>query len=299
VAQMTSATDTAWKPPEDARRRRRLKLSVPAGVMALLVLTMLVGPWVWHASATQQDLAGALARPAFLGGSRAHPLGTDEFGRDVLARLLEGGRISLAVAAAAVVGAGVIGIPAGLAAGYFGGLIDSILMRLVDVQLAFPPFLLALSLISGLKAGTLPILIILILSSWVQFGRFVRTFVLSRREAQYIEAAKCMGAKPTRIMVHDLLPNVTGVVLVVSTFAFSEAVILLAALSFLGVGIQPPTPSWGAMIADGLPYMTNAWWMSVTPGVLLMVTIVCANLVADGLRDPSVAPARLRTDGDS
>jgi peptide/nickel transport system permease protein len=248
-------------------------------------LLILVGPLLWHASPEKQNLSEALQPPNFHGGGPKHLLGTDEFGRDALARLIEGGRVSLAVSAISVIGAALLGIPAGLLAGYFGGVLDAIIMRIVDVQLAFPPFLLALTLISGLKPGYLPLVIILVLSNWVQYARFVRGLALSQRESQYVEASRTLGAGPFRVMARDLLPNIRGVALVVSTFAFSEAIILLAALSFLGVGVQPPTASWGGMIADGLPYLTNAWWLSVAPGVVLMLTILAANLLADTARD--------------
>jgi peptide/nickel transport system permease protein len=215
----------------------------------------------------------------------AHPLGTDQIGRDVLSRIAHGSRATLIVATAAVLLGGLVGVTLGLVAGYFGGLTDRILMRLVDIQLALPLMLMALLVVAALGPSLRNIVIVLALTSWIRYARIIRGQVLSLREREFVQSAHAIGAGTWRIMLKHLLPNVLTPALVVATLELARVIIMEAALSFLGLGVQPPSPSWGRMLAEGRVYLSSAWWIVTFPGVAILLTVLSINLLGDWLRD--------------
>jgi len=215
----------------------------------------------------------------------AYPLGNDQLGRDILSRLIYGSRISLLVGAVAVVLGGAAGVALGLAAGYFGGWPDRLIMRAADIQLAFPFILLAMAIIAVAGPGLVKLVAVLALSGWVTYARVVRSEVLSVREREFVQAARAMGVHDGRIVARHILPNVAAPIIVVATLELARVVILEAALSFLGLGVQPPAPSWGRMLADGRDFLATAWWISTFPGLAIMALVLGVNLVGDWLRD--------------
>jgi peptide/nickel transport system permease protein len=229
------------------------------------------------------------------GPSSAHPFGVDELGRDVLARTIYGAQVSLEVAFIATGAAVLIGVAIGVTAGYFRGWVDSLLGRLMDVVLAFPILLLAIGLASAcslgkgclgglITPGRVTLIVVIALSSWPYIGRIVRGQTLSIREKEFVEAARALGASDLRIMRREILPNLVAPIIVYSSLVLPTNILYEAALSFLGVGVQPPTASWGQMIAAASGY-TSAWWYMVFPGVALVLTVLAFNLVGDGLQD--------------
>jgi peptide/nickel transport system permease protein len=253
--------------------------TVLTGIMVALVL---FSPWLCPDRGSAMDLAARLSPPF---AQWAHPLGTDPLGRDVLARVLVGGRISLMVGLLSVLGASVVGIAIGLVAGYYRGFWDMLLMRCVDVQLALPFILIALTFISILGGGLANIIIFMIISQWVQFARLVRGMVLSVREREFVQAARAFGVGDLPMMRHHILPNVIGPVIILMTLNVANNILLESSLTFLGLGVDPLIPSWGGMLADGRTYMQTAWWVSVFPGVAIMLTVLGLNLLGDWLRD--------------
>ena len=253
--------------------------TVLTGVMLVLVLTSV---WVFPDRGSAMDLAARLTAPFT---TWAHPLGTDPLGRDVLARVLVGGRISLWVGFASVAGASLIGIVIGLIAGYYRGFWDMFLMRCVDVQLALPFILVALTFISIFGGGLNNIILFMIVSQWVQYARLVRGMVLSVREREYVQAARSFGVRDLAMVRHHILPNVIGPVIILLTLNVANNILLESSLTFLGLGVDPLIPSWGGMLADGRTYMQTAWWVSVFPGVAIMLTVLGLNLLGDWLRD--------------
>jgi peptide/nickel transport system permease protein len=257
------------------------------GIGAFLVgcacLIAVIGPWIAPYDVDAQDLRGRLAPPTGIGG--AHILGTDALGRDVLSRLLVGARISLTVSLGATCLAMLVGTAIGLLAGYHSGWFDAIVMRFVDVQMAFPSLLLALTL-AALLRPSLPILIlVLFVRSWIIYARLIRASVIAVKEREYVEAAVVSGASSIRILLRHITPSSLHLVVIISTFQLAELIILEASLSFLGLGIQPPTPSWGSMLSEGRPYMMTAWWLAAFPGLAIVLTVLGANILGDALRD--------------
>ena len=218
--------------------------------------------------------------------SRAdHPLGTDPIGRDVLARLIYGARVSLTVGFVSVVVALAIGSSIGLLAGFRGGWIDALLMRLADVQLSFPSFLLAISLMAVLGASLVNVVIALAVNGWVRYARVMRSGVLPLREVDYVAAARVAGCGTPRLLVRHILPNTVTPALVLATVSLGANIIAESSLSFLGLGVDPQTPSWGSMLADGRAYLASAWWVAALPGLAISLTVLAVNLVGDWLRD--------------
>jgi peptide/nickel transport system permease protein len=265
----------------------RDRMAVAGVILLVFIVTSALWPvdWLPH-DPTWSDLDARLQPPAFLaGGVAAHPLGTDNLGRDLLSRMMYGGRFSLFVALTAVLLAGIIGITAGLIAGYRGGLVDVLVMRLVDVQLAFPLLLLVIAVIAVLGAS-LPVLIVVLgIPAWAHYARIVRGSTLSTVANTYVEAARALGCREWRLIVRHVLPNLATPIVILTTFEIARLLLLESAVSFLGLGIQPPTPSWGTMIADGRNHLYEGWWVSTIPGLAIVLAVLSFNFVGDGLRD--------------
>jgi peptide/nickel transport system permease protein len=232
-----------------------------------------------------QSISGRLQPPGGEARDRVYVLGSDSLGRDVLSRILHGGRISLTVGLAAVALGGLAGVTLGLVSGYFGGRADAAIMRLADIQLAVPTLILALTIMAIFGPSLRNVVIVLGITGWVPFARIVRGEVLSVRENEYVLAATAIGANHTRTMLHHILPNVTASIIVMASLRLGTVILLEAALSFLGLGIQPPTPTWGNVIADGRDLLYSAWWVSTFPGVALSLTVIGINMIGDWLRD--------------
>jgi len=266
-----------------ARRRTSLFGLV---VVTVVVATALAAALVTPFDPTEQDIGERLKAPLTRdAGGRVHVLGTDHLGRDILARIVFGARPALMVGFAAVAISGVLGMMAGLLAGYFGGRVDDVLMRLADIQLAFPFILLAIAVIGVLGPSLTTIICVIGVSSWVVYARIVRGAALSLREREFVQAAQALGSRDGRILMRHVLPNVFTPWLVVATLDMARVIVIESALSFLGLGVQPPTPTWGGMLADGRVYISTAWWLATFPGLAILMTVLGINLFGDGLRD--------------
>ncbi len=275
----------------ERRTRRHLTTSALIGTILLTVLgaIALFPGLVTRTSPDVVELTDRLTPPSF-----AHPFGTDHIGRDLLARLVYGARLSAQVALVSVGGAVLIGVTLGLIAGYYGRWVDAIVMRVVDIFLAFPAILLALALVAVLGAGASSVVIALILVFWTQYARVVRAATLAERERVYIEAARALGAGDLRILWYHILPNVLSPVIILATLGMGAAVVAESALSFLGMGVQPPAPSWGWTLAFGTRYLRDAPHIATFSGLAIMVTVLGFNLLGDGIRDlldPRFRPA--------
>nr|WP_295707618.1 ABC transporter permease [uncultured Halomonas sp.] len=245
-------------------------------------LAVIFSGWLFPGGGSELNLAYRLTPPMVEPG---FPLGTDPLGRDVLARVIIGGEISLKVGVYSALGAVVIGIIMGLVSGYYGGFLDMIVMRFADVQLALPFILLAITFIAVIGGGLTNMIILLIISQWVQYARLVRGSVLSLRDREFILAAKAIGVKDVRILFQHLLPNLIGPVIVLMTLNVANNILLESSLTFLGLGVDPVIPSWGGMLAEGRTYLQTAWWVSVFPGLAILLTVLGLNLLGDWLRD--------------
>jgi len=266
-----------------ARRRTAL---FGLGVVVIVLLAAVFAPWLTPFDPLEQDINQRLKEPGWQNAAgHVHPLGTDHLGRDILARVIFGSRIALVVGLSAVLISGVLGMMIGLVAGYFGGKVDDFFMRLADVQLAFPFILLAIAVIGVLGPSLRNIIIVIGVSSWVVYARVVRGEVLSIRERDFVQAAIALGSRDGRILVRHVLPNAFTPWLVVATLDMARVIVIESALSFLGLGVQPPTPTWGGMLADGRVYLSTAWWLATFPGLAILVTVLGINLLGDGLRD--------------
>ena len=269
---------------------RSLEFVLGAALTGVMLILVLLSVWIFPDRGSAMDLAARLSPPF---AQWAHPLGTDPIGRDVLARVLVGGRISLMVGLLSVLGASLLGITIGLVAGYYRGFWDMFLMRCVDVQLALPFILIALTFISILGGGLDNIIAFMIIAQWVQYARLVRGMVLSVREREFVQAARAFGVRDLPMMRHHILPNVIGPVIILMTLNVANNILLESSLTFLGLGVDPLIPSWGGMLADGRTYMQTAWWVSVFPGVAIMLTVLGLNLLGDWLRDRIDPTAKL------
>ncbi len=268
-------------------------LMVVGGLILLtVVLACALAPVLSPADPIKTGFSGRLRPPVGLGGTPVHIMGTDNLGRDIWVRVLYGGRISLALAASAVTLAAGTGVLLGLVSGYAGGRIDDLVMRAADVQLAFPVIMLAIAIIAVVGTSEFAIIGVLALSGWVLYARTVRANLLSIRNLEYVEAARALGANGLRIIFRHILPNTLAPILVIASAQFATMVLLETGLSFLGLGIQPPRPSWGNMLAEGRDYLSNAWWLATVPGLAISLIVFGANLFGDGLRD--VLDPRLR-----
>ena len=264
-------------------------------LIVLFVSAAVFAPMLDLPNPLRGDLKARLAPPTWTGlfAPGAHPLGTDQLGRDILSRIIYGSQITLTVAAYAVVLGGIVGVLLGIVAGYFRGPVDRILMRLVDIQLAIPLMLLALLVVAALGPSLTNLVVVLAVTSWIRYARIIRGQVLALREREFVQSARAIGASTTRIMLRHILPNVMTPALVVATLELARIIIMDAALSFLGLGVQPPTASWGRMLAEGRVYISSAWWIVTFPGLAILLTVLSVNLVGDWLRD--YFDPRLRT----
>lgn len=254
------------------------------GFVILMILIMIVstaGLYLdYEADVEAQDM-----KARFLGPSWDHPFGTDQFGRDMFARIIYGGRISLFVGLFTISIALTLGSLIGATAGYYGGKIDNIIMRIMDVFLAIPATIIAIAIVASLGTGLINILIALSISRTPQFARVVRSAILSVREQDFIEAARACGTKDRRIILRHIIPNAIGPIIVQATLSMATTILVVAGLSFIGLGIQPPTPEWGTMLADGKSQMRYYPYLVVVPGIAIVLAVLSLNLIGDGLRD--------------
>jgi len=263
------------------KRFRRNKLAMLGALIIFsLALVAVIAPLIAPFSPHHQDILHRLEPP-----STKHPLGTDDLGRDLLSRVIYGTRISLLVGFVAIGIAIIIGSILGLLSGYFGGWLDTVIMRFVDIMLCFPTFFLILMVIAFLEPNIWTVMVVIGLTGWPGLTRLVRGECLSIRERGFVQAAKVLGLSNIRVMFVHLLPNVMAPILVTATLGIGGAILTESALSFLGLGVQPPTPSWGNILTAGKDYITVAWWLSLYPGLAILITVLAYNLLGEGLRD--------------
>lgn len=289
MATSTPALSTVDRPSEREfhhplavlRRLGRNKIAV-AGLVILLamVASSLVAPAILPYNPNSADLDNALHPPTL-----AHPFGTDQLGRDLLTRVVYGGRISLLIGVVAVALAAAVGVPLGLMSGYYSGLFDLVIQRVMDVMLAFPGFLLALTLISLLGVGLTNVILSVGISSIPVYVRLIRGVTLSTRELTYVESARSIGMRDWRIMLRHVLPNTAAPIIVQSSLQIGLAILTAAGLGFLGLGVRPPTPEWGTMLGDAVNYLLSSWFIALFPGLAIFFAIMAFNLLGDGLRD--------------
>jgi peptide/nickel transport system permease protein len=274
-------------PPVIHRSRKPWSAAPPmvlvgAGMTLLVVLIAVCAPLIARVPYDEQDLSRALLPPFWVPGANpADPLGTDFLGRDLLSRLVFGARTSLVVGVSAVLVSGAIGLTLGLSAGYFGRWADAIIMRLVDLQLAFPPIVLVIGILAMVGPGLITIAAVLGVVGWVQYARVMRAQTLSLREREFVLAARVVGARDVRILVAHILPNALGPILVIATVNVSAMILAEASLSFLGIGVRPPTPAWGTMLSESRDVFHLAWWNAVLPGLAIVWTVFGINLLGD------------------
>ncbi len=273
-------------PPAARRRRIPWAVVVPALPVALVLAAALASPWVAPFSPTAGELAARLKPPAWQDAALAgRLLGTDLLGRDVLSRLIWGARISLVIAVAATALGAAVGSLIGLLSGYHRGRVDRVITKLIDIQLAFPFVLLAIAVIA-VAGPSIPVLVVVLaIGAWVAHARIVRGLVLSLRERDYVQAAVALGAGTPRVLFRHLVPEILPVIVVLATFDVGRIIILESTLSFLGLGVQPPTPSWGSDLRDAAAYVRQAWWTATFPGLAIMIVVLGLNLLGDALRD--------------
>jgi len=271
---------SASRPGALPRLLRQRGAALGVVILGALAVMALAAPWLSPRDPIKTSPREALQPP----GSR-FLLGSDQFGRDVASRALHGARVSLTVGLIAVSIAVALGTPVGLVSGYYGGRIDGFMMRVVDVLLAFPGILLALAIVTVLSPGLNNVMIAVGLAAVPNYARLVRASVLSAREQLYVEAARALGSRDVSIVARYILPNVVAPLIVTATLGLGTAILSAAALSFLGLGSQPPQPEWGRMLSEGRDYLREAWWISTVPGLGIMLTVLAMNLLGDGLRD--------------
>ena len=279
----TLAASGIARPPRESRLRATLardhKAQFGLLVLALFVIGAIFAPWLSPADPNEMsmDMMAAI--------SPAHPLGTDDLGRDLLSRILHGTRISLFIGVSTVVIALVVGLTLGLVAGYFGGWLDFIIMRYIDLQWAFPNFIIAVYLVAVFGTGLVNVIAAISLAFIDDFARVARSMTLSIREEQYIDAARTLGFSDARIIFSHILPNAMAPIIVQATVSVSYAILGEASLSFLGLGVDADTPTWGLILADGRGFISQAWWLGVFPGLAIMLVVLSINFIGDWLRD--------------
>lgn len=282
-----------WDEPEAAqagefwRRLRKNKLAVAGGLVTLaLFFVAIFAPYIAPHDPTKGNLLARMKPPAWIeGGSWSYPLGTDQMGRDLLSRIIYGSRVSLALGVIVVTLSVTLGTALGVISGYYGGWVDAVIQRIVDILLAFPYLVLAVALMGVFGPGLINLVLALVYKEWVVTCRLVRGEVLSAKEKDYVEAARASGASSLHIMFKEILPNVVSPVIVMATLRVAWVILMEASLSFLGLGVQPPTPAWGSIIASGREYIFEAWWISTFPGIAILLTVLGINLLGQGIRD--------------
>ncbi len=274
---------------EHATLRRLLRLRwgvVAAAVLLLIVASAVFAPWIAPHDPLAVNIRHRLAPPAWIeGGAVSNVLGTDQVGRDLLSRMIYGGRVSLVVGTLAVLMAATIGVLLGLTAGYFGRNTDWAIMTIVNVMLTFPFVLLALAVIAVLGPSLKNMIFVLGVAGWPIYARVVRAETLALREREFVLAGRALGMSHLRLMFLQIAPNLTSVIVVIATLQVAQVIIAESFLSFLGLGIQPPTPAWGNMLGEGRVYMLNSWWIATFPGLAIFVTTLVINLMGNALRD--------------
>ena len=273
-------TAPSWRRTLAGRFLREPTVVAGALVVSIFILLGAAAPLVAPHDPTEVDALNTLAAP-----SAEHPLGTDNLGRDLLSRLIYGGRWTLGVAFVAATGIVVIGVTVGLIAGYLGGLVDDLLMRVVDVLLAFPSLVLALAIVGMLGPSLRNVMIGMVAVWWVDYARVIRGLTVSMRQREFVVSAHCCGASPSHVILRHLLPNVIPSVIVLASLEFGALMLAISGLSFLGLGAQPPTPEWGTMLNDGRLFFQRAPQLMLYPGLAITLTVLGCNLVGDGLRD--------------
>lgn len=277
----TNKKRSQWREVWRMLKKNKMAL-LGLGILVILVLLALFADVIadYDTVVIKQNLANRLKGP-----SAEHWLGTDEFGRDIFARLVYGARVSLKVGIIAVGISIILGGILGALAGFYGGRIDNIIMRIMDVFLAVPSILLAIAIVSALGPSIINLMVAISISSVPRYARIVRASVLSIRDQEFVEAARAIGANNARIIFRHIIPNSLAPVIVQGTLGVASAILSTAGLSFIGLGIQPPAPEWGSMLSGGRQYLRYAWWVTTFPGVAIMITILSLNLLGDGLRD--------------
>ena len=289
-------TREAVAPSPRALLARRVRthpgLLAGAGIVAVLVAVAVLAPVLAPHDPYAQSLMARMEKPVFMGGTWEHPLGTDHLGRDYLSRLIYGARISLLIGTVAALISGLIGSAMGIAAGYFGGKTDAVVTFLINVRLAMPVVLVALAVVAILGGSLTVVTVVLGLLLWDRFAVVMRASTLQVRRRDFVAASRAVGASTPRILFTEILPNVANNLIVVATLEMAHAILLEAALSFLGLGVQPPIPSWGLMVSEGKNMMLFEPWLVLIPGAVLFLLVLAINLMGDGLRDVSAPENR-------
>jgi len=255
-------------------------------IVSLVILVSIFAPWVAPKDPLALDPGRRLLPPVWMaGGVWPYPLGTDHVGRDLLSRLIYGSRISMLVGFSAVSISATIGVLLGLVSGFYGGPVERVILWMADVQIAFPFYLLVISIVAAVGTGFGTIIIVFGIAGWVIYARLVRGTVLSLRRREFVEAAQALGGSGLRIVVRHVLPNVVTPVIILATLRVASVIVWESGLSFTGLSVPPPTPTWGRMLSDGRAYLANAWWTATFPGLAIMVTVLGINMLGDGLRD--------------
>ncbi len=267
-----------------SRRRRRRWPWFSGTILAVFIFAGLFGPYITPYPPNEIDLAASLQPPIGFGGTWSHPMGTDDLGRDMLSRVIEGARVALAVSIAVVVIAGIVGLLVALIAGYRGGRLDAFLMRTTDASLAFPVLLLAIVVVGVYGPSTTIVIIILAIAFWPAYARVLRSEVLHLKTMDYVTQARTMGGSGRWVVRRHIVPNIVPTLLVLLSLQLGLAIIAEGSLSFLGLGVPPPAASWGGMLSDGRRHLSDAWWMPTMPGIALSITVLATNLMGDWLR---------------
>ena len=273
--------------------RLHVKAFTGGVIVLLFIIIGIIGPSIAPFDPNKQELTAMMKAPAGIGAS--HSLGTDNLGRDILSRVIYGSRVSLLVAFAVVFVSGFIGIALGAISGFFGGKVDFLIQKLVEVVWAFPPLLLGITIMAFLGQGLFNLILALVAQRWIPYCRVVRGQTLSLRNRDFVTAAQCLGASNRQIITRHIIPNLIQTSLVIGTFAMASSIIAEASLSFLGVGVPPEIPTWGTMLADARIYISTAWWLPLFPGLCIFVTVLGINLLGDALRD--ILDPRLKRSG--
>jgi peptide/nickel transport system permease protein len=282
---LTLESATEERPISRANKLPRFHVKAFTGgaIVLAFIIVGIFGPALAPADPNKQELTAMLKAPEGIGS--AHPLGTDNLGRDIFSRVIHGSRVSLLVAFAVVFVSGFIGVSLGAISGYFGGRIDFMIQKLVEVVWAFPPLLLGITIMAFLGQGLFNLILALVVQRWIPYCRVVRGQSLSLRSRDFVTAAQCLGATNRQIITRHIIPNLIQTSLVIGTFAMASSIIAEASLSFLGVGVPPEIPTWGTMLADARIYISTAWWLPLFPGLCIFVTVLGINLLGDALRD--------------